>query len=96
MTAGSERTVFQCAARGCDGCTVCRKIHQAPFHDNVTPEMARKAVKEVRPMKDFTEQAEVEWCEECQNFFPVVDGVTECDCNLDCSLPNTQELDFND
>ena len=47
-------------------------------------------------MNDFTEQAEVEWCEECQNFFPVVDGVTECDCNLDCNMPSTQELDFND
>ena len=76
MTVGSKRTVFQCAARGCEGCTVCEP--------------------EDKMMKDFTEQAEVEWCEECQNFFPVVDGVTECDCNIDFELPSDKELDFND
>ena len=45
----------------------------------------------------FTDNLDVGWCEECQDFFQLDEnGEVECNCNNDFKLDPHKELNFNE
>lgn len=41
------------------------------------------------------DSGQMEWCEECQGWFPVDEGEIHCDCERDFEMDCDKELNFN-